>query len=255
MIARRLMLVGTLLFVLLATTGCASSRGPSYARAYNAGRYSTAFREATESAASTTGKSREEAALIAGLAAHALNDDASAIDWLTPLQRSTDRSISGRAAAGLGLIAQERGDQERAAALLSEASLNLTGEDAAQAALHAGDAFDALGQKDAARRQYQLGYTQATTATLQATLTNRLNDQRWTIQLGAFANRRNAERAAHDFRAETAGVGLGSPRVVQSLEGGRRLYVVQVGEFRSQTEADTARQRLGISAIVAVADD
>lgn len=255
MTAFRLIVIVALLAAPGALSACASSNTPGYARSYNAGRFATAFREASIRAATSTGRDREQAALIAGLAAHALDDDANAVEWLTPLLRSSDRSISGRAAAGLGLIARDRGDHERAAALLSQAALKLTGDDAAQAALHAGDALDALGRTEAAREQYQRGYAQASSSALQTTLTSRLNDQRWTIQIGAFSNRRNAERAAHEFTAQSAGVGIGSPRVVPSFEHGRRLYLVQVGEFRSQREADAARQRLGVSAIVAIADD
>lgn len=255
MTAARTMTILLLLATSVALSSCAGAGTPGYARAYNAGRFSTALREATAEAAVSTGRDREEAALIAGLAAHALGDDSSAANWLTPLLNSSDRSISGRAYAGLGLIARDRGDNERAAALLTTASRKLSGDDAAHASLNAGDALEDLGRKEAAREQYQLGYSQAKDRALQATLTSRLNNQRWTIQLGAFANRRNAERAAREHAAEAAGVGLGAPFVTASMEHGRRLYLVQVGEFRSRAEADAARSRLGVSAIVAAADD
>lgn len=247
--------IAATLLCMTSAVGCAGGRTPGYARDYNAGRFSTAFREATAVAAVQTGAEREEAALIAGLAAHALGDTAHATEWLTPLLASRERTIAGRAAAGLGLIAQGRGDFERAAALLSEAALKLSGDDAAQAAFRAGDAYLELGQTEAARQQFQYAYSQAKDSDLKRALTERLNDHRYTIQLGAFASRRNAERAVREFAAMTMGLGLGTPRVVQTAEHGRTLFLVQAGEFRSQSEADQMKQRLGVSAIVAGVSD
>jgi len=241
--------------VVLFTIGCASIDSPSYIRDYNAGRHATAYRGATQAATLKQGADREQAALIAGLSAHALGDTINATAWLTPLLQSSDHSVSGRAAAALGLIAQKRGDQQRAASLLSQASLSLSGDDAAQAGLHAGESLTALGQRDAARRAYQRAFGQAKDRDLKQTLTDRLNNHRYTIQLGAYADRRNARRAAHEHAAVTAGLGLGAPRIVQTIEQGRTLYLVQAGSFRTQAEADRIRARLDVRAIVASAPD
>lgn len=241
-------------FIALAS-GCASSRSTRFVRDYNAGRHAMAYRGATDAATTSIGADREEAALIAGLSAHALADTINASTWLTPLLQSPDRSIASRAAAALGLIAQDRGDHERAASLLNQASLSLSGDDAAQAGLHAGEAFTELGQRDAAHRAYQRAFGQAQDPKLKQTLTDRLNNRRFTIQLGAFADRRNADRVAHEHAAVTSGLGLGVPRIVQTTENGRTLYLVQAGSFRTQSDAERIRTRLGVRAIVAAAPD
>lgn len=246
------MLAYAAMLIALSIAGCAGSRNPSFVRDYNAGRFAAAQRDATAAASVSTGAAREEAALIAGLAAHALDDSRSASQWLMPLVSSRDRAISGRAGAALGLILHEQGDEERAASLLSEAALKLTGEDAAQAAFHAGESFNALDRPDLARQQYQAAFALTKTDHLRRALTERLNNQRYTIQLGAFSNRRNADRAAREYAAVTSGLGIGAPRVLPTTQRGRRLFLVQVGEFHSQAEADEARQRLGVTALVAV---
>lgn len=234
-------------------TGCAGAGRPGFVRDYEAGRHAAAYREASVTANESTGRSREEAALIAGLSAHALGDSAAAMEWLSPLRGSADRSVSGRALAGLGLIAAERGEHERAAAMLTEASIKLTGDDAARASFHAGESFSELGRRDAAEREYRRAHMLARDLRLMSILEDRINGLTYTIQLGAFTSRRNADLARRDAAATAAGLGLGSPRIVVSTRDGRTLYLVQVGQFRSEQEAADVRRRLGVDAIVAVA--
>ncbi len=234
-------------------SGCAGAGRPGFVRDYEAGRHAAAYRQASATATESSGRSREEAALIAGLSAHALGDAAAAAEWLSPLRGSADRSVSGRALAGLGLIAAERKEHERAAAMLSEASIKLTGDDAARAAFHAGESLGALDRRGAAEREYRRAHMLTRDARLKSILEDRLNGMMYTIQLGAFSSRRNADLARRDAAATAAGLGFGSPRIVVTTRDGRTLYLVQVGQFRSEHEATEARRRLGADAIVAVA--
>lgn len=253
MVKTRRRMSALLISLMALVSGCVGAGRPGYVRDYEAGRLSVAYRAASAAASQSTGQAREQAALIAGLSAHALGDAARSSDWLTPLLASSDRAVSGRAAAALGLLAADHGDHERAVSLLAQASVKLTGEDAAQAAFHAGESLTALGRRDAAAREYRRAFTLAKDAALKNTLTERLSGLRYTIQLGAYSSRRNAQRARRSAVAATAGLGIGSPRVIAMRRDGRTLFVVQVGEFRTDGEADDARRRLGADAVVAVA--
>jgi len=66
--------------------------------------------------------------------------------------------------------------------------------------------------------------------------------------MGAFASRTNAERAAARYREQTKALNLGEPRIVARKgvgpSGDAELYLVQVGAFKSQQEADAARGSL-----------
>jgi len=237
------------------SVSCAGSRQAGYVRDYQAGRHAAAYRAARAAAVTETGADREEAALIAGLAAQALGDDRAAEEWLSPLRSSRNRSIAGRARAGLGLLAAERGEHERAAALLSAASLMLRGDDAARAAYHAGESLRALGHDDEARREYRRAATVAHDDVLRRAATGRLSGRGYTVQLGAFKSRRNADRARREATAAAVGLGFGSPRIVVSQRHGRAVYLVQVGEFATSEAAQRARERLGLDSIVASAPD
>lgn len=245
----------SLVVMALIVTACAGHGGSAFVRDYQAGRHAAALRGARSAALSSTGAARDEAALIAGLSAQALGDDASARAWLEPLLASRDRSVAARARAGLGLIAQRQGDHERAAALLAEASVALTGDDAARAALYAGQSLRALGRVEPAQREYRRAATLARSAEVRALAERRLGEGRFTIQVGAFTSRRNAERARRRADTSAAGLGLGPARVVVARRDGRAVYLVQVGEFATRADAVRARARLGPDAIVAAAPE
>lgn len=235
----------------IAMAGCAASSTPDFVRDYNAGRYTLAQRQAADRA-SKPGGDRDQAALIAGLSAHAAGDHAEARRWLEPLVDHADSSRSGRAAAALGLIHFERGQHRRAAALLAEAASKLTGEDAARAGFHAGEAYSALGRTDAARLQYNLALSTAEDPDLRSVLTDRLDRNAYTIQLGAFSNRANARRTARRYAPVARDLGLGRP-VIRAQRAPRRrtLYLVQVGQFKQKDAATVARSRIGGDAIIA----
>ncbi|TVQ30087.1 MAG: SPOR domain-containing protein [Phycisphaeraceae bacterium] len=234
--------------------GCASSGSGAYVSEYQAGQYSAAHRSASAAASAASGAQRDEAALIAGLSAHAMDRPAEAERWLRSLVSNRDRQIAGRASAALGLIELDRRNHERAAALLSQAASQLSGNDAARAGMYAGDAYTALGRPDAARMQYNLAHALTSDATLKRTLIERLDRSGFTIQVGAFSERINAERTAREVKSTSVGYGYGLPRVVESVdERGRALYLVQLGRFTSKAEADTARGRFGRNGIIAAA--
>lgn len=61
---------------------------------------------------------------------------------------------------------------------------------------------------------------------------------RFTVQIGAFSVRENAERFLAQFSQ------LASGRVVETGSGTRRLHRVRMGEFSSRQAAEQARERL-----------
>lgn len=141
--------------------GCASKPAAlepanDYVAMYSSGQYQSAFEVSSNVAASMRAVDRTRAALIAGLSAQALDRSADARKFLTPLLDDSDDGISGKAAAALGLIAQQKNEHAAAADLLSKASTKLLNDDKARAAMYAGDSFRALGKLDEAQKQYML---------------------------------------------------------------------------------------------------
>lgn len=142
--------------------GCASRpsapKDPAqdYAAMYASGQYQAALEASSKVAGSLRSYDKAKASLIAGLSAQALNRNADAKKFLTPLLEDNDPGISGKAAAALGLIAQEAGQHAEAANLLSSASKQLLNDDKARAAMYAGDSFRAIGKLDEAQKHYLL---------------------------------------------------------------------------------------------------
>lgn len=267
--------LAALLSVVGVVAGCVSSSGDSTAAAsatgqrttgrgyegpaaqammdeYAAGRYSASLRAAKDAAsAATDPRDRERAMLIAGLSAQALGQSADAEFWFKQVERSSDPEIAGRARAGIGLLALDAGDHTKAAALLSTASAQLKGDESARASLFAGQAYEAMGRLDRARTQYLVAMGLAQSPALRSNVQSALasiGQRGFTVQLGAFASRANAERAAQQYRAQAASLSMGEPRIVErkgvGASGDGALYLVQVGSFKNQLDADAARQSL-----------
>ena len=68
----------------------------------------------------------------------------------------------------------------------------------------------------------------------------------FTIQVGAFHQRRHAEKAAADATALAASHGLSPVSIVPRGDGrGRTLFYVHFGRFATRGEAADTRARLG----------
>ncbi|HLP85217.1 MAG TPA: SPOR domain-containing protein [Phycisphaerales bacterium] len=277
---------GSLVLVMLVAGGCSSSRPrgdaagsgqtttaearKNFVALYASGSYSDAYEGAVAAAGSEKGPRRDEAALIAGLSSHALNRNSEAVRWLAPLENRNDRQVSGKASATMGLIAQERGEHETAARLLSKAASRLEGDEAARAAMYAGDSFKQLGQSQQAEESYQnarrlvvndgdlrvmigdriagKAITSRPTTTAGASKgTATTRNSMLTVQIGAFSSMETAQKEAQKV-ASRANV-----RIVPILSGGKRLYAVRVGQFSNRDAAETIRKQIGGKAVVTVA--
>ncbi len=235
-------------------SACSTANRADFLADYQAGRYAQAHRAAVDTASKHTGPRREQAALTAGLAAHALRDYAEADRWLSPLTSNSNAEISGRASAALGLIRAEQNQYQQAAALLSQAATRLNGDEAARAGLHAGEAFLHLGRPQQARVQFSIAHAAAQDPALGAELLAQLNRTGYAVQVGAFRTRHNADVAAQQIRAFVVGLGYDPPRVIPTApRDGRNLFLVQVGRFTTRAAAEEAKRRIGRRSMVASA--
>lgn len=277
------MLAITLLAGALTVTGCKSTRTSSgaaerqqsqalasgdYVELYRTGQYTASYEAAVAANGKGRSSEKEKSALIAGLSAHALNRNAEAVRWLKGLQTSKDPAIAGKALTTLGLVAQERGEHQDAAAHLSAAAEKLTGDDAGRAAMYAGDSYRALGSRTKADEMYLKAQQLASSdSELRVLAGDRLRgaapgpsvvgrqtsatpivapgtNQRYTVQVGAFGDMRRAQREAQKLSSRFA------VRVVPIRKGRETLYAVRVGMFSSRDAADLVKQKLGGKATV-----
>ena len=147
-----------LLAAALLVTGCSSSSktgSKDYKTLYENRQYAEAYKAALEAQTEGSSVQREQAALIAGLSAAALNKNDEAERILRPLTKSNDQTVSGKASAQVGLIAYEGNRHGEASELLTDASNKLSGDEGARASLYAGDALRAQGRTSDAKAMYE----------------------------------------------------------------------------------------------------
>ncbi len=224
-----------------------SSYVSQFARGDYAGAKSTALAAARES----SGTNQDRANLIAGLSAAQLGQNAEATKLLSPLTSNGDREIAGRATAGMGLVARNQGEKAKAATLMVEGAKKLSGDPAAKAYLAAGDTYAEIGAREQAMTQYGAGAAVAQGADLRAALQERLTGKRYTVQLGAFTNKTNADKKAGEVRSRAVSLGLGIPKIQPATVKGKASYLVQVGDFASKQEARLASAKMGGGSVVA----
>jgi predicted transcriptional regulator len=238
------------------------------AEAYAQGNYRDAYYNAlVEQRVAGNRRVRDEAGLTAGLAAYAKAtesvDPAECERWLDastyalrPLADNSDRNIAGSALAALGLIEAMRARFPASADLLSRAATRLTGEESASASFHAGLSYELAGSTTAARQAYHAALAQTKDPDLRRSIESRLGRTRYTIQIGAYTSRQNAEQAGIEAgnRARAQGLDLPGPHIVAGPDAsGRTLYRVNLGSFATRNEALAARLRFAPEATVTTA--
>ncbi len=251
-------------------TGCSSSGGSTQATIaedYDAGNYQSAYDRAVQVANRSNGRAKEEASLYAGLSAQSMGQASEAEKWLSPLVNSSDPAIAGRAGSALGVLEMDRGNHQKAAALLTQASGKLNGDDAARALYYAGQCYEAMGDTGKATAEYQKASSLAVDPRLKSEIDSRMNaggyaagggggSGGYSIQLGAFGSKANADKLAAQMAGQAQSMGYGPPRVAQKRDGsGRTLWVVYVGRFESLQEASKAKKPFGGGAFAAAATD
>jgi tetratricopeptide (TPR) repeat protein len=242
---------------LLSAGGCHQELRPyqlaEASAAYQAGEFEQAFRDASAVADFRRAENRDEAALVAGMAARQLDNPRRAERYLLQAAFSDDGSIAGEALASLGLMYAEREEYDRSADALLKAAPRLTGQDRANAYFYAAIAQQKMGQWAQARTNLVL----ARAASADSGFRERVNEQLavvgYTLQLGAYRDPANAQRRADELSEQADAANLGRPRVAQTTDrAGATLSVVQVGQFSTFQSAMQARDALGINEVVIV---
>jgi tetratricopeptide (TPR) repeat protein len=241
----------------LALVGCSVDRGPSpteQAQAqFQQGDYMRAQVTASRAATTAGGHERDLAHYLAGISAYRMQNLDTAERYLRVAAHSGDESMAADARSTLGLIYSRQGRYSDAAdALLRSANLQ-AGEDRAQAFFYAGVAQQKLGRWPQARTSLLL----AKKSTRDAGLVSRINQQLavtgYTIQVGAFVSRANADKLASSYVGRAAAGKLGSVFVTPGVgSDGRAFNLVQVGRFTTFGSASAARGVLGDSNAVIV---
>ncbi len=245
--------------------GAPSQERLGYVQLFETGQYTAAYEQASREAEKSTGTPKNEASLIAGLSAQALNKNAEAVRWLKPLSTGTDPVLVGKSNAALGLIAQERGEHEQAAQHLLIAGEKLQGDEAARSSMYAGDSLSVLGKHDEATAAYTRAQQQVVNdGGLRIMVGDRLRGvvptkvataprqapvapSSLTVQVGAWSNIATAQHQAQKVASK------GQVRIVPILKDGHRLYAVRVGRFSSREAAEQVKTVIGGSAVVTVA--
>ena len=255
-------------FLLAGCSTAPTAPRAAYVEEFQSGRYAESYESASRIAGSMRSTDRDHAALIAGLSAQALDRNDEAERWLTPLARNSDPALGGKAAAALGLIAQERGRHAQAADLLTTAGRRLPGDEGARALMYAADSLRIEKKVAESQATYKLAQAKVqtdpalramigdrlsgapipTTTARPAGTAGRTSTGGYTVQIGAFADQRTAQRQAGRVRASSPA------RTTQITDrAGNRLYAVRVGRYGTRQEAEQARRSIGGRAIVTAA--
>lgn len=231
----------------LASGGCETTEEGAEAESlslYNAGQYQQARNAAEREVRRSRGVQRDQARFVLGMSAYRLGRGSEAIEHLRQAAESGDRTISGRAHATLGLIYAGRSEHHRAIRHLEQATRKLDGDDEARAYYHLALSEQKLGRWASARTHLSLAVSSTSDPSLRRAARQQQDATGYTLQLGAFSEKSNADEHALQMRSRTSGIG--SPRVIPSTtSSGDRLYLVQVGRFSTFASAAQARRRLG----------
>lgn len=231
--------------LVLLQAGCAGGGGSAgYREHYEAGRYQLALASARAQAGGPG--STGDAALVAGLSAEAMRDDATARQWLEPIARGRGDQAA-RARAGLALIEFRRGDPLRAARDLETASAQLAGNDAREAARVSAMAYERAGRSDDAERMRRRSVGMVSASASRAM---EIGGSSYTLQVGAYSTRSRANQRVAEVGSAVRSAGLGPARVEIATRDGRVLYLVHVGRFITEDDAERARRTLGVATIV-----
>lgn len=224
--------------------GCGRAGTPASLRTavddYLAGRYESALAAADTVQGRTHGLDRDRAAYVAGIAAYRLDDPDRARPALATAARSSNAELAARSEATLGLIELDQGRPLDAARRLAGAASagDLSADESGQAAYFAARAYQAAGDETSATHWFRIaeGRAEAPAAGSVA----------FTIQVGAFRQRRHAERAAADATDLAQRHGLTPVSIVPRGDGhGRTMFYVHFGRFATRGEAADTRSRLG----------
>lgn len=231
--------------------GCATlNDSPDLAKAssaYQAGEYARTYQLASPLASTYIGEGSYHAAYLAGLSAEQLGRPSTAAMYLRMASRSDDKTLSGDAAAALGMLYAKQGRYRESAEALKQAAGQLTGENQAHAYFYEGIAEQKLGLWSQARMHLVIARSKTNSPSFQQQINEQIDVTGYTLQTGAFSDRARAKAAAQKLAEKARGKQIGLPRLVRSdsSSGNGSLTLVQIGQFSSFDSANHARQILG----------
>jgi tetratricopeptide (TPR) repeat protein len=255
-----------LLLCCVTAAGCAANPKAALDQAvadFNAHRYTEAHQKAKAISDRPTSPNRHEAAYIAGMSAYQLGQIDEAERQLQVAMSADNAETAARSKAVLGQIRLDQRRWRDAATLLAQAADSLTGEDKLKAAANASLAYQNLGDLETARtwRAMALGRVPQQSSPSSVALPSVVapapgGSAGFTLQVGAFQEKKRAESAAKEALRVVQREGWGQVRIVPRRdERGRSTYLVQIGSFTTREAAAAARARIGrLDYIVAVAN-
>lgn len=241
----------------LLLAGCVGRQGPSpteQAQAqFQQGDYARAQVTAARAATTAGGSERNLAHYMAGISAYRMGNMTTAERYLRVAAQSGDGSLAADARSTLGLIYSRLGRYALAANAFQRGADLQQGEDRAQAYFYAGVAQQKLGQWPQARTSLLLARKSTRDAGLVGRIDQQLAVTGYTIQIGAFTNRANADKLAAQYAGRASLTKVGSVYVTPGRgSDGRAVNLVQVGRYATFGAANNARSRLGDSGAVIV---
>lgn len=239
------------MMLIFSAVGCNNNKTTSMNdayRNYESGRYLEAYNESKDS-------DSDSANFIAGVSAYRLGKAWDAIRHLKEVSNSVDPNIHTGANNTLGLIYEGRKDYSNALVYYRKSLKYATGEDYARTHYQIGVIEQKIGQWANARSHFSLASTRSKDPTLRTLAMQKLNSTGFTIQLGAYSSRRNADKRVKAVAYKASFLKQGAPKIILSkTSAGLTRYLVQVGRYSTYESAQAARRRLGLpdSAVVSL---
>lgn len=219
-------------------------------RSYDAKRWAECLRTARDvQRQSTDPLERQQAAYLAGCAAHELSKRDEARDAFAVAARSPDPALAGRALAMQGAVAVEERRWADAAGAYEAAAAKLAGPDAERAREQARDASAKAAEARAAALPASSGAAGSPAGGGQVppipapTVVPAEPDVPWTVAAGAFASETAARQRATNLAKEAKRAGLPTPRVLAVTSPGKRVWIVEIGSFADRAQAEAARKK------------
>ena len=218
---------------------------------YNSQRYEQAFEQASAAQERGDTAGRADAAYIAGLSAYQMGRlDEAEMRFMTA-SKSSSPETAAKAKAMLGQIRLDQRRPRDAAVLFVDAAPNLTGEDARKCAYNAGVAYQQAGDLQSAKKWiaqsggYSSTARSTSSAATKSTSVAKNSASGFTLQVGAFREKKRAQQAAEEAQRLADRDGLGKVRIISRRdERGSQMYLVQFGSFPTR-DAAAARTKLG----------
>ncbi|MDG2292512.1 MAG: SPOR domain-containing protein, partial [Phycisphaerales bacterium] len=197
---------------------------------------------------------RWEAAWIMGLCNERLGRRDAARANFEIAANAPDPTLASRARAMLGQNMLQSGHAEAAAIQFEQAWPHLTGNDRRECAQHAAAAWAQAGQHDQARRWSQLAVAPSSSQATSGGSASK-EESLFHLQVGAYRDVTGAKRAQGNLVAAAQNAGVHAPVIrTRTDRHGGTLYLVQLGEFQTRTEADAARRSMRNHNLIVVAD-